>query len=116
MLRLTARHANAWNTAWYGAPDERLRNRLADLDAALTVEGRDPDSLRRTVGMGVRITETRTARIDAEDEYIVTVTELAGTIADYKRIGIDDLIVRLAPMSTDSLDRLAQALEYRVPC
>ena len=28
MLRLTARHADAWNTAWFGAPDERLRERL----------------------------------------------------------------------------------------
>jgi hypothetical protein len=25
MLRLTARYADAWNTAWFGLPDERLR-------------------------------------------------------------------------------------------
>jgi hypothetical protein len=23
MLRLTARHADAWNTAWFGQPDDR---------------------------------------------------------------------------------------------
>jgi alkanesulfonate monooxygenase SsuD/methylene tetrahydromethanopterin reductase-like flavin-dependent oxidoreductase (luciferase family) len=25
MLRLVARHADAWNTAWFGRPDDRLR-------------------------------------------------------------------------------------------
>src|SRR2546423_9417079 len=29
MLRLTARYADAWNTAWYGEPDARLHEQLA---------------------------------------------------------------------------------------
>jgi alkanesulfonate monooxygenase SsuD/methylene tetrahydromethanopterin reductase-like flavin-dependent oxidoreductase (luciferase family) len=49
MLRLTARHADAWNTAWYGLPDDLLHRRLAELHAALEAEGRDPATLRRTV-------------------------------------------------------------------
>jgi alkanesulfonate monooxygenase SsuD/methylene tetrahydromethanopterin reductase-like flavin-dependent oxidoreductase (luciferase family) len=53
MLRLTARYADAWNTAWFGLPDELLYRRLAELDAALEAEGRDPATLRRTVGMEV---------------------------------------------------------------
>ena len=28
MLRLTARYADAWNTAWFGLPDELLHRRL----------------------------------------------------------------------------------------
>jgi alkanesulfonate monooxygenase SsuD/methylene tetrahydromethanopterin reductase-like flavin-dependent oxidoreductase (luciferase family) len=39
MLRLTARYADAWNTAWYGAPDERLRERMAAFDEAVAAEG-----------------------------------------------------------------------------
>jgi len=54
MLRLTARYADAWNTAWFGLPDELLHRRLAELNAALEAEGRDPATLRRTVGMEVR--------------------------------------------------------------
>jgi alkanesulfonate monooxygenase SsuD/methylene tetrahydromethanopterin reductase-like flavin-dependent oxidoreductase (luciferase family) len=53
MLRLTACYADAWNTAWFGHPDDRLRQRLADLETALDAEGRDPAMLRRTVGMQV---------------------------------------------------------------
>src|SRR5262249_38214856 len=51
MLQLTARYADAWNTAWYGLPDDRLERRLTTMDAALTAQRRDPASLRRTVGV-----------------------------------------------------------------
>src|SRR6266566_4616984 len=50
MVRLAARHADAWNTAWYGAPDERLSRQLAALRGALESEGRDPATIMRTVG------------------------------------------------------------------
>ena len=96
MLRLTARYADAWNTAWYGPPDERLSRRMADMDAALRAEDRDPATLRRTVGM------------DADRP-----GDLAGAIDAYERLGIDDLIIRLEPGTRGALDRLAGALESR---
>ena len=40
MLELTARHADAFNTAWYGLPDERLATARADLAAASERVGR----------------------------------------------------------------------------
>ena len=48
MLRLTARYADAWNTAWFGLPDKQLGQRLAGMHAALQAESRDPATLRRT--------------------------------------------------------------------
>jgi alkanesulfonate monooxygenase SsuD/methylene tetrahydromethanopterin reductase-like flavin-dependent oxidoreductase (luciferase family) len=53
MLRLTARHADAWQTAWSGRPEERYRRRHADLMAACAAEGREPDTLDVTVGVSV---------------------------------------------------------------
>ena len=53
MLRLTARHADAWQTAWFGLPDERFADRLDRLTAACDAEGRDPATLERTVGIGL---------------------------------------------------------------
>ena len=41
MLRLTARWADAWNTAWFGRVDDTLRQRTSDLDAACDAVGRD---------------------------------------------------------------------------
>ena len=54
MLRLTARSADAWNTAWFGAPDRALGDALEAFDRALEDEGRDPASIERTIGLTIR--------------------------------------------------------------
>jgi alkanesulfonate monooxygenase SsuD/methylene tetrahydromethanopterin reductase-like flavin-dependent oxidoreductase (luciferase family) len=114
MLRLTARYADAWNAAWFGAPDERLRERLGDLDAALEAEGRDPATLERTVGVEVRDPERAGPAEDGEDRsFAGSVDELAEAIGAYEALGIDHLVVVLQPMDEASLDRLAFALSRR---
>jgi len=115
MLRLTAQHADAWNTAWFGAPDERLRERLANLDAALAAEGRDPTTLERTVGIEVRDPE-QVGMADEDDEdrsFSGSVDELAEAIDAYEALGIGHLIVVLQPMTEASLERLGLALSRR---
>jgi FMNH2-dependent dimethyl sulfone monooxygenase len=111
MLRLTARYADAWNTAWFGAPTDELARRVADLESALQAEGRDSHSLRRTVGMIVRDPE-QTAEED-RGAFVGSVDELASTIDAYEEIGFDDIIAGVEPMTERSLDRLGQALELR---
>jgi probable F420-dependent oxidoreductase len=54
MLRLAARHADAWNTAWFGMPDDRLAQRLGAVREACAEAGRDPASLEVTVGVTVK--------------------------------------------------------------
>ena len=114
MLRLTARYADAWNTAWFGLPpDELLHRRLADLDAALEAEGRDPATLRRTVGMEVRDPAATDPGGDLGEGFGGSVDELAWAIDAYEQLGFDDLIVQLEPTTMRSLDRLAEALKLR---
>lgn len=112
MLRLTARHADAWNTAWFGAPDDRLRERLADLERALEAEGRDPSTLRRTIGLEVLDPDTRAP--DGEPvPFGGTVDELARVLDAHEALGFQDAIVVLQPMNEASIDRLARAVELR---
>jgi alkanesulfonate monooxygenase SsuD/methylene tetrahydromethanopterin reductase-like flavin-dependent oxidoreductase (luciferase family) len=110
MLGLTARHADAWNTAWFGPPDDRLRQRLADLEAALDAEGRDPVTLRRTVG--VRVQDRKATSSDEADDLALrgTLGELARAIDAYELLGFDDVIIGLEPMTERSLDRLGESL------
>jgi probable F420-dependent oxidoreductase len=54
MLRLAAELADAWNTAWFGMPDERLARRFADFRAACADVGRDPATVEVTVGVTVK--------------------------------------------------------------
>ena len=51
MLRLTARWADAWNTAWYGLPNERFDRVHERWLAACAAQGRDPATVAVTVGM-----------------------------------------------------------------
>jgi probable F420-dependent oxidoreductase len=53
MLRLAAQHADAWNTAWFGMPDDRLAQRLGALRTVCAVAGRDPATLEVTVGITI---------------------------------------------------------------
>jgi alkanesulfonate monooxygenase SsuD/methylene tetrahydromethanopterin reductase-like flavin-dependent oxidoreductase (luciferase family) len=115
MLRLTARYADSWNTAWFGAPDERLRERMDALDVAIEAEGRDPATLERTVGIEVRDPETaRPAEQDGDDRaFDGSVDELAEALGAYDELGIGHLIVVLQPMTEASLERVALALARR---
>jgi alkanesulfonate monooxygenase SsuD/methylene tetrahydromethanopterin reductase-like flavin-dependent oxidoreductase (luciferase family) len=113
MLRLTARYADAWNTAWFGLPDQRLRQRLAGMHAALQAEGRDPATLRRTVGMDVQDPELAGCDQTGGESFAGSVDELAHAIDAYERLGLDDLIVGLQPGTPAALDRLARAIEIR---
>ena len=113
MLQLTARYADAWNTAWFGLPDELLRRRLAELNLALAAEGRDPATLRRTVGMEVWDPGASDPGEDLGVGFGGSVDELARAIDAYEQVGVDDLIVQLAPKTARSLDRLAAAVQLR---
>ena len=110
MLRLTARYADAWNTAWFGSPDDGLRRRIADLDVAVEAEGRDPSTLRRTVGMDVADPQALAANTADGTVFTGSVDELARAIDAYEALGFDDLIVGLEPRTERSLNRLHEAV------
>jgi alkanesulfonate monooxygenase SsuD/methylene tetrahydromethanopterin reductase-like flavin-dependent oxidoreductase (luciferase family) len=107
MLRLTARLADAWNTAWYGMPDDKLRAAFADMEAALEAEGRDPSSLRRTVGIDAREPETN------EEEGGVLVDDLPKLLEAYEALGVDDVILGFEGASERTLERIERALASR---
>jgi alkanesulfonate monooxygenase SsuD/methylene tetrahydromethanopterin reductase-like flavin-dependent oxidoreductase (luciferase family) len=112
MLRLTARYADAYNTAWYGAPDERLERQLAALGEALEAEGRDPATMTTTVGVVAR-DPSREPSGDDDDEFAGSVDELATALDAHEAIGVDHLIVVLQPMNEASLDWLINAVGLR---
>jgi alkanesulfonate monooxygenase SsuD/methylene tetrahydromethanopterin reductase-like flavin-dependent oxidoreductase (luciferase family) len=94
MLRLTASWADAWNAAWFGAADARLRALLAELDGACEAVDRDPAALRRTIGV----------KVDGPDP-----DRLAGLFDGLAALGIDDAIVWSTSKSSESVDRIAEA-------
>jgi len=106
MLRLTARWADAWNTAWFGGVDETVRQRLADLDAACDEVQRDRKDIRRTIGIrlfdpGLRGDDARSTDADAAG--------LADVFDELEAAGFSDAIVWSTSKSPAALDRIGQA-------
>ena len=106
MLRLTARWADAWNTAWFGRVEARLTTRLADLARACADEGRDPASVRRTVG--VRLHDPGEGAGDASG-LDADARGLADFFDELATLGVDDAIVWSISKSAASVDRIAEA-------
>jgi alkanesulfonate monooxygenase SsuD/methylene tetrahydromethanopterin reductase-like flavin-dependent oxidoreductase (luciferase family) len=109
MHGLTAKWADSWNTAWYGLPDDRFRERTAALDEALAAAGRDPADLERTVGIVVRDSAQEPAT-EEEDSLAGSVEEVAAALAEYEQLGLAHAIVLPQPMTARSVERVAEAV------
>ncbi|ADB29401.1 Luciferase-like monooxygenase [Kribbella flavida DSM 17836] len=109
MLDLTAQWADAWNTAWFGAVDEKVRERLDDFDAALERNQRPAGEVATTVGVTVRDPDQPAIPDGASNALAGTVEELAEALTEYAALGVDHLVVGLEPMTPRSVERLAEA-------
>jgi probable F420-dependent oxidoreductase len=110
MLGLTARWADAWNTAWYGAPSERLTASLAAVDDALETAGRPSGELTRTVGIDVVDHDQPTGPDVSPKALAGDMDELVATLRAYADLGIGHLMVGLEPMTVRSVERLGEAV------
>ena len=109
MLDLVVRHADQWNAAWFGHPDQadELHIRLGNLRRALEAADRDPATLDITVGIFVAFegadadTPARAIRGSTE--------EVADALAAYAGVNAKHLIAHVFPPTPDSVRRLAEA-------
>jgi alkanesulfonate monooxygenase SsuD/methylene tetrahydromethanopterin reductase-like flavin-dependent oxidoreductase (luciferase family) len=106
MLGLTASWADAWNTAWFGRVDDRLRSRLTALETACVAAGRDPATIRRTVG--IRLYEPGTGQDDTTG-LDASAEGLAAFFDELAALGIDDAIIWAMPKSEAMIGRIAEA-------
>ena len=123
MLDLTARYADAWNTAWFGvvAGSESQR---AEMDAACVAADRDPASLTVTVGVHVATpAEAASSETLVDPNRLLTGTpaEIAAAFRDYEAAGVDHLICGALAhttydYTTQVIDLVTEALAlYRAP-
>jgi Coenzyme F420-dependent N5,N10-methylene tetrahydromethanopterin reductase and related flavin-dependent oxidoreductases len=115
MLELTARHADAWNLAWFGFPDERLARVRGELLDACGRVGRDPTTLSITVGITVRYPDAGPPTNEPPTSAALTgtVEEIAAGLAAHAAAGADHVIAVLEP-STRTLATFVEAVaRYR---
>jgi probable F420-dependent oxidoreductase len=141
LLGLVAEMADGWNTCWIWTPDD-YRGRLAVLDRACAAAGRDPGTVRRTLGLyalagederdlaaryermratapggmldGVPLEQWRTGRL------VGTLDQVAEQVAGWADLGVAELIVSVGPLpfsvsASDDLELLAAAMGVPKP-
>ncbi len=113
MLKLVARYADAWNTAWH-TKSAAVAERYAQLAQACAAEGRDPASIELTVGTEVRL---QPRKDDGEPDRAISGTpeEIAQRLRDFASVGTSHLMVALdavTPASIEQLGRIAEMARH----
>lgn len=96
MLRITARHAQEWNT--WGAP-ATVQEKLAALHRACEQVDRDPATVHTTAQALVVLCDSAAAAAAARDRtdptrtIVGTTEQLRDQVAGYAELGIDELII-----------------------
>jgi alkanesulfonate monooxygenase SsuD/methylene tetrahydromethanopterin reductase-like flavin-dependent oxidoreductase (luciferase family) len=111
MLELTARHADAWNMAWFGLPDDRLATLRSDLREACNRVGRDPATLTDTVGVVIQYPDALWPGFELSPLAISgSPGEIAQGLAAHAAAGADHLIVVLEPCTPGTLAAFGEAV------
>jgi probable F420-dependent oxidoreductase len=109
VMRLTARHADAWNAAWFGFPDERFEQRRAGLRAACDAEGRDPATVEVTVGLTIDTEAAPVGRPGAPAALPADVDTVARALDAWRDLGVGHAQVDLRPADERTVDVLVAA-------
>ncbi len=109
VLRLVARHADAWNMAWFGFPDERSAGRLSDLMAACDAVGRDPASIEITVGLTVDKEAAAGGRPGAPAALPSDPTTIARALDAWRDLGVGHVQVDMRPANGRMVEVLLEA-------
>jgi len=120
MLRITARHADAWNM-WSLPPV--MAERRAALDRACEAADRDPAEIATSTQALVRLTDDP----EAADRFVErvapraavggTIEHVAEVVSGWRDAGVDELIVPDAALGrgTEKLEAMDQIIEGLVP-
>jgi alkanesulfonate monooxygenase SsuD/methylene tetrahydromethanopterin reductase-like flavin-dependent oxidoreductase (luciferase family) len=111
MLKLVARYADAWNTAWHTDSDV-VKERYAGLLQACTEVGRDPSEIELTVGVSVRLSSAQGAGTGIASSAISgSPEEIASKLQAFADVGATHLIVSLDPLTPASIEEFGRIVE-----
>lgn len=109
MLRLIARHADSWNSAWHPTP-QAAQPSIERMRAACEEEGRDPATLGLTVSVPLAYPDlgphgSRSQYLSGSPDMI------AETLHGFAELGVQHLMVEFWPYTVEALDRFATAVQ-----
>jgi alkanesulfonate monooxygenase SsuD/methylene tetrahydromethanopterin reductase-like flavin-dependent oxidoreductase (luciferase family) len=110
MLELTARHADAWNTAWHRTP-ARVGEEYAKMLEACRKVGRDPATLELTAGTLAHVLAPGEAPKPDEKPIVGTAEEVAESLRAFAAIEVTHMVVQVEPTDLSGVERFAAVLD-----
>jgi len=115
MLRLVARHADAWNAAWFGRREEAtaLEERIGHLREACAAEDRDPATISLTAGLFVSFPALQGPEHEDPPGNAMSgdAAEVGRELALYAELGIEHVIAHVWPPNAAGAAELGRAAE-----
>ncbi len=109
MLHLTARYADAWNTAWHVDP-RVVKERYEEFKKACTAVGRDVAAVELTVGTTVRPLPPD-EDTDATEAISGSPEAIARHLQSFAEEEVTHLIVALEPPGSESIEQFGRIVE-----
>ena len=108
MLKLTAKYADLWNTAYLDGP-ESLNEPLAKIHEACEAVGRDPSTLGVTAAVALAFPDLAQPPAFMERYLTGSIEEIAQAMKGYEEMGVSHLMFHCSPYDEESLTRMAFA-------
>jgi probable F420-dependent oxidoreductase len=109
VMQLAARWADAFNTSWHSEPHS-LNEPFARLAKACGAEGRDPATLRRTIGSIVSFADEPGTSGRAADALRGSATDIAKRLMEFKALGVEHVTCMLQPPDVRGVERFADVI------
>jgi len=106
MMALVAKHADRWNSCWYGEPTDEFRGERRDLEAACAAISRDPRTIE--VSAGVIVSNESGQPNDAEHLY-GDAGQIADGMAKWRDEGVTEVMCAMQPPSVELIGRIMEA-------
>lgn len=113
MMSLIAKWADRWNSVWYGLPTDEFRDERNNLRDACAAAGRDESAIEVSVGIAVQ--DPRMLDRNGPEAVVGRVDDLVKAFEEWRAEGVDEVMCRLEPPSTDIVEVISDAAaQFRV--
>lgn len=108
MMALVAKHADRWNSVWYGLPTDEFRGERRDLQAACAAIGRDPNEIEVSAGL---IISDQSGLPNDKEQLFGNADQIAEGMAKWRDEGVTEIICAMQPASVEQVGKIMEAAQ-----
>ena len=109
MMSLVAKHADRWNSVWYGLPTDDFRAERHNLEHACGAIGRDPKEIE--VSAGLQVSAESGPANDLEFLY-GSADQIADGLGKWRDEGVTEVMCRMEPPSVELVQRITESAKH----